>query len=262
MADRHNQVKYLKVYGERNTGTNFVEQLILYNAPDLIPLSKRPPFKPKGWARQFPLAARNMAYQRIVDFRRRQEFPDHLGWKHAYTMADEQRNFAHFDETLFIFIVRNPYYFISSLYRRAYDITPRPGWSKARFVRQPILLNERDNVSWTVTVRGPGELWSIKTKSYVETASQIEQAILIRYEDLVADPDHFVRQLSEKGLTLPKDYQVPHKSTKGDRRTFDDYAKRARTYNPGKDFSRKLLDEIDEQLDAELLKQLGYTYTA
>ncbi|MEL6819636.1 MAG: hypothetical protein AAFP80_13390 [Pseudomonadota bacterium] len=259
MSDPQSPFKFLKIYGERNTGTNFVEQLVLRNAPWLVPLGHRPDFNPRPMVRQFPKSARHMAYQRIVDLRREQEVPDHLGWKHAYAVADEQRLFSGFDSTFFIFIVRNPYYFISSLFRRPYDITPASGFFKSKFVRQPILLNERDNISWTATVSGPAELWSLKSGSYVKAAAELKNAVLVRYEDLVSAPDDFVLRLAQKGLVLPDDYELPHKSTKGDKLTFDDYAKRAQSYDPKQDFSSKSLEVIAGQLDPEIVKALDYT---
>ncbi|MEO0544807.1 MAG: hypothetical protein AAFY99_13410 [Pseudomonadota bacterium] len=258
MAETQGQFRFLKVYGERNTGTNFVEQLVLNNMPNLVALSRRPPLDLKTEPKKFPRSIRFIVQQRIADLRRRQEIKEHINWKHAYVIVDEQRRFAHFDETFFIFIVRNPYYFISSLYRRAYDIIPKPARTKARFLRQAILLNARDNINSTATVSGPAELWSLKTQSYVKAAAEIENAVLIRYEDLVAAPDRFVVRLAEKGLALPDDYEVPRQSTKGDRLTFDDYATKAKNYDPTHDFSKQLLKYIDEQLDQRLLKDLGY----
>ena len=253
-----NQLRYFKVMGERNTGTNFLHQLIAGSTSGIEGLVHGSNDSVKKSTQGLPENLQYFARQRAIDILRKQEFSHNFGWKHARVDPAYLQQSPRFAETLFVFIVRNPFYFLSALFRRPYNLLPRAGDDKSRFLRSPILLNERDNICGTATLENPVRLWSIKTRSYVQTAAQIERALLIRYEDLVAQPDSILAMLAKKGAETAPNVQVPQQSTKGDNLTFGDYARKTAAYDYRSDHSASDIGFITEQLDAETLDQLGY----
>jgi hypothetical protein len=104
------------------------------------------------------------------------------------------------------------------------------------------------------------ELWSLKTKGLLKAHEEIEGSILVRYEDLVADPGALLAELRRRGVTTTDAVNIPQESTKGDPLTFRDYQRIASDYRPEKDFTAEELSTIRSKIDMNLCAVLKYEF--
>ena len=253
----------IKIFGERNTGTNFAELLIGLNHPGLRVLTHGDNNGLNEQAAKFGAGRAPVVLERLIDARRAAEFPENFGWKHAAPAPDAIRAAPAFAQTCFLFLVRNPFQFLTSLARRPYNlILPdgRPG-DMSGFLRGPILLNQRDGLAVRDgVVANPVQLWSLKTAAHRATAAALgKQALLLRYEDLVADPTRPARWLATLGHRTDGVLKVPAASTKGDALSFSDYQARTRDVDPVEAFSPEDRAYVVEQIDQKLCADLGYS---
>src|SRR2546422_4502858 len=118
----------LKIYGERNTGTNYLHHLIEENlhvdllrgvVPDVVMFLQR------------VLPGRELV--RNVYFR--WTFGENLGWKHALVNPERLSQCARSRDIGFVTITKNPYAWLLSLYERPYHQNPIEQQSFESFVR-------------------------------------------------------------------------------------------------------------------------------
>lgn len=253
-------IRWVKVFGERNTGTNFAEQLVALNHPGLGVLRHGTNDGLEQQAAAFGSAMAPLVLERLIDARRAAEFPRNFGWKHAATTPAMLESAPIYPETVFLFITRNPFQFLASLWRRPYNVLMpggRPG-DRSTFLRRPILANQRDGLAEGL-IANPVRLWSLKTGAHMQTAAALgDRALLVRYEDLVEAPDLASGWLARHGHPANGPLKVPARSTKGDALTFQDYRDRVRNHDPGADFPAPDRRFIREQLDGDLCGRLDY----
>lgn len=256
---------YLKVFGERNTGTNFVCKLVSANS-NLISLDhSSSPVSIDRLARimndkplltrLMPLS-RRLIFNRLLDQERKDNFPFDFGWKHAVVDDKRLRTSPKFASTLFIFLVRNPWRFVSALHKRPYNILPNPPHNLSDFVESSFLANERDCLPSNF-VQSPVDFWNLKVKSYFSCEQKVENALVCYYENITQFPEaflHSLRPYCEINDTL----FVPTESTKGDNKTFKDYQKEAIAYDPIEELGEKIYNKILSRLDQETLRKTPY----
>jgi len=142
----------IKLYGERNTGTNYLESLIKRNLyvtmlrGDAHPLVQfvSPWLE---WPRDlfFSFTARN-----------------NLGWKHAVAVGSEQLQAWNATESIFfITITKNPYSWLLSMQRRPYHLSNKSkAGSFEKFLQTPWRAVGRENYAgWFETLI---DLWNLK----------------------------------------------------------------------------------------------------
>lgn len=259
-------VDRLKVFGERNTGTNFLNKLLEVNFPSVDILEHRPndyalsefrSIKSAHWL--YAVLNRRLLMEHLIDIQRAQEEIFNYGWKHACVEYDRIIKNASYSTTLFVFLVRNPWRFISSLHRNAYQLVPRPYQALERFIHQKFIPHHRDYLPIKRLVT-PAELWNEKVESYFRLFSKKGlNMVLVRYEDVVTDPTAFVASLGQ--FVKPADeLYIPHSSVKGGtRKTFLDYQKEVRLYSPMLQMGETIACEIERQLSSSLLASCRYT---
>ena len=250
---------YVKVFGERNTGTNFLNALIRSNVVDAKVLEHGNNSEGDAQIKRFPPEYSMVVDERMRDHLRMREFHENFGFKHAFVDRKRLETSPKFSDTLFLFITRNPYYFLTSLFRRPYSIVPNPAPDASfdEFLRQPILLHEREYYDYPV-VESPVHLWSLKTKNVLSAHREIPNSVLLKYEDLVANPHGHLASMAEMGLKTKAELSVPNYSTKGDPLSFRDYQRRTQEYNPTDHYSRENLKFVRDSLDLDMCAQLGY----
>lgn len=252
----------IKIFGERNCGTNFLATLLDANLVDVEILHQGSIKNSVEKSKEFPKNIRQVVFNRLIDDIRRGEFDSNYFWKHAYCRVESLKRCSLYENTIFLFIVRNPFYFLSSLYRRPYSIIPKNWHSKLDFLNSSILANERDNLDNTY-LNNPVELWNLKTFSYIESFKSLgsNKAFLIKYENLVNDPLLFLEEFSLNfSISIKDDILIDIKSTKNDPMSFYDYQKKSLNYDPTSDFSKKELRIISKNLDQSTCKYLEYEY--
>ena len=251
----------VKVFGERNTGTNFLNQLlarntdlqILAHGSNDISRQKLKDIKQSairiGSADKLSPQVNRLVLNRLIDEQRKLEYADNFGWKHSRVLVDDIEKSPHKNSTLFIFLVRNPWRFVSALHRRPYNLfpAPRPGSSLNSFVESQFLANERDNMPGLI-VNNPVEFWNEKVKSYFDCCEALDNAFICYYENIVTAVDEFMAAIAPV-CNVSKEIHIPNKSTKNDNKIFGQYRQEVLSYDPlkilGDDVYSKILDRID-----------------
>lgn len=114
--------KYIKVFGERNTGTNFTNELIRRNIEGIELLEHGNNNRVEEIYKQFPQDW-SLLRERLIDRERGIEFERNFGWKHAFITQEMLMKSPRHHETLFVILIRNPFRFLYSLHRRPYNLT-------------------------------------------------------------------------------------------------------------------------------------------
>ncbi|MEM7208548.1 MAG: sulfotransferase domain-containing protein [Pseudomonadota bacterium] len=250
----------LKVIGERNTGTNYLDSLLEKNLNVELLDGEVP----------------NTLGRIIKGLLFREMFRDiyfsvsssrNLGWKHRFAPdPDEVDAFKTriARDVHLIILVKNPYSWLLSMHKRPYH-QKRSIYKKIS--REKETLNEFLLLPWPTVRRERGrskyanivELLNFKLKSYIELA-QSSHATIVRYEDLLKNPEQEITALRKKlNLTTTTNSFVNIEgSTKGDARSFEDiqhyYLEEAwRTK-----LDNRSLALINSHLEEEDLSKLGY----
>lgn len=255
----------MKVFGERNTGTNFLNQLIAKNT-DLSVLQHEKNavtvqrleqlYENHHYLANASPQLRNMILARLIDQQRKEEFSQNFGWKHARVEADHLLTSPRFNTTLFIFLVRNPWRFISALHKRPYNLFPSPKGSLSDFVDSSFIANERDLFPCNF-VQNPVDFWNIKVSSYFDAHKSINNSFVCYYESIMKSPEQFLHLL-EPYCRVSECISVPNRSTKGDRKTFSDYQREAELYDPRAELGDSIYHKILDKIDQNVLSQTPY----
>ena len=249
-------LKRVKVFGERNCGTKFLVQAFESNTEGLESLVHEDRKAAFDAVKGRPFWVRKILLERAIDDVRLREFSQNYGWKHAALRGEQLKAVATFSETLFVCIVRNPYYFVNSLYQRPYNLYAKRSRTREEFCREPIFLNARDNLPCGI-VDGPASLWSMKVRSYLELAD-LSNLIVVRYEDVVNRFAEFFEHLRETGIQISDPVSPPGKSTKNDPMSFEDYVEKTNNFDPEEVFSQGERECLRAGLDPEVCEVLGY----
>jgi hypothetical protein len=141
----HLKIDSVKIFGERHTGTNALNLFIRENF--------------------------NLSFK----------YYDFLGWKHR--LAPRKSEWVKHDtsNTLFIFLFRNPYSWLSSMYREPYyhhylKINDRPFEEFLKFS-----IEDYENAIC---------LWNQKNESYLKMSREVKYSLNIRIEDFRLDQEN------------------------------------------------------------------------
>ena len=245
---------FIKIYGERNTGTHYLEQLIARN----LDASILPGAAPAWLRRRFRGHPRLRA--RIIDAYFYAAFGRNLGWKHmlAPPLWRLERSIRPLGQTHFLFLVKNPYAWLLSLHRHPYH-HPNPASDFSVFIRAAWPTLGRENVG-RKPFPNPVAMWNQKNASYVRLAREL-QGQIIRYEDLAAEPEAIIHAIAQAGFDWRRGTfeNVWESAKKGEEhRNFAYY----RDYYLNERWREALSGEdaqfISQQLDVRILRELGY----
>ncbi|UWQ20895.1 sulfotransferase [Jannaschia sp. W003] len=250
----------LKVYGERNTGTNYLAELLVANFDRLL-LRGTQPLWPARRALVHRLGRMGLApLGRAVDeatsdlyFAR--AFPRTLGWKHAEVPVERLAR-ATPGGVGFVVLTKNPYSFLLSLHRRPYHLgAPVP--DLATFLARPVRPARRE-MSGRAPCR-PAEIWNRKMRSYERLAASGLPAVVLRYEDLLADEAGALGRIAEAfGLPMSRRWAGVTYSTKDPGKGRADYRDRYLREQWREDLDADTVAAINTDLDADLAARFGY----
>lgn len=243
-----------KLYGERNTNTNYLERLIglnlrAYQLPGVVP----------AWVRHLQRVLYGGEHARDLYFRI--TFRRNLGWKHTRVMSPAELAGYRVRERgiCFVTITKNPYSWLLSLYRRPYHQQKNTGSGFERFLSAPWQTVRRDNCG-SVMLENPIELWNLKNASYLPLAEL--NALNVRTEDIFRDPEAIIDRIgSHFGIErISPEFRNQEASVKESGKTFFEY----RNYYLGEKWrsrlSREAVELINASLDPSLMRQFGYDY--
>ena len=240
----------IKIYGERNTGTNYLLKLLRRNLEvdllrGVVPWYVRIPFPQSELARDLYFAVTSRW---------------NLGWKHclAPLPAAVRALRGHSDNLLFVTLTKNPYSWLLSLYRHPHHYRRELGTFQ-QFLTAPWATVRREK---TVSeYPNPIIMWNEKNTAYLRLAAEMPTANL-KYEDLLADPEQTLVQLATR-------YSI-----KRSRPDFANVIASTKEREGAKDFSyyqnyylheqwraelqALALHTINKYLDFDLMRQFGY----
>lgn len=253
-------VSRLKLFGERNTGTNYLEALLADNVycavcPGNLSEQRRLVYKVLHNSLPYQLARKIIEANRDTEYHRR--FEDELGWKHARIPNLPNGLSAYPDGTGFIALVKNPYAWLLSMHKRPYQNENLNEVPFSDFIRRPWFTVGREH-SGVPYYQNAVQMWNDKVGSYLNL-KDYGPSLIVRYEDVLRSPEDFIERVAST-FRVSKALEIvsPGKSTKEDGRTTADIAsyyleERWRAKLQGKD-----VEYINGILDSELVSRMGY----
>ncbi|HET7268102.1 MAG TPA: hypothetical protein VFJ15_08340 [Oleiagrimonas sp.] len=241
----------IKIYGERNTNTNYVRKLIELN----LLVAQLPGTVPRAIMK----AQRLLPGEEMVrDIYFRAAFRATLGWKHAAVPPFHvlKRYGGDSGRVGYMTITKNPYSWLLSLYRRPYHLRRHERLSFEEFLQQPWKMTGRDNAGSRVS--SPVDLWNIKNRSYRNLPQS--RTIHATTERIFEDPSGVIKAIADKfGIERHSDQFINHeRSTKDETKNGDYYRDYYINERWRERLSPKAIGLINERLDSELLSSYGY----
>ena len=242
----------LKIYGERNTGTNYLKKLIALN----LDVDILPGVIPKGvWLLQKIMPGKEL----IRDLYFALTYSRNLGWKHTIVKpnGELQKCRVCSGELAFVTLTKNPYSWLLSLYNRPYHLYIREQMNFVTFLTSPWRTVHRENAKDRALL--PIDMWNKKNLSYL-SLNQGFPTLNIRFEDLLADPERIIRLISDSfSLDLNvEQFRNYNQSTKGEKKDSNYY----RDYYLNERWKEKLTSQaytiINERLDDRVMNHFEY----
>jgi hypothetical protein len=241
-------MKKIKIFGERNTGTNYLRKLIELNIKVVIV---------KDYIPKIPVLRKSELFHALYfKYTKKSD----LGWKHTLIDIDFIEKQLKMNKDLnVILIVKNPYSFLLSLHKRPYHNKKKKKLTFNKFLQDGWKTLKRENMSKEVLI--PIELWNKKIKASIELFEKNrDRVVIIKYENLVADPEGVLLSVSNHiGLELINQEFTNHStSTKNDNKSYTDYSEYYLNEKWRKNLSPEDISLINDNLDMKLLSYLGY----
>lgn len=246
----------LKLYGERNCGTNYLHELIRANL-QVEQLRGTVP----GYVMFLQKVVPGVNLVRDLYFHL--TFSKNLGWKHVLVPSGDciRGQAVCTRDVSFVTITKNPYSWLLSLYRRPYDGYRR--WDKLpdfdAFITAPWSTIRRERSPRRFP--NPIEMWNRKNRAYIHLQREFP-ALTLRYEDLLADPETVMRRIATTfSLSWTQEGFINvNESTKKQDATKDfSYYRRYYLEEQWKPKLRpRSIEIINELLDEDVLEHFGY----
>lgn len=226
------------VFGERNSGTNFVDALVRRNIPRL---AKSPNHKvgkahlPYGWKHGFPqMISAPPDCLAIGVFRSPESWLQSLFKKPWHVPHRLKRaEFSDFIRLQWSCVVNAPNFGI--------DREDRRWGSELQWERHPVTGERFENVL---------QMRNLKNQGFISLTSRFRNAVLVRYEDVAAEPESFIEFLNDNYRVRPTAEFSPIEGRRGKTTKYV-----PKVYDPITEEDRNF---IWEQLDNETEVSLGY----
>jgi len=246
--------EYIKIYGERNTGTNYLQELIKTN----LKVNVLPGIMPSHLKSKQKFLLDNEIAMDIYDF---MTFHKTLGWKHSLVKNREtikKTKVYKENKIYFLTITKNPYSWLLSLYKRPYHQKLESDIDFLEFINKPWKSVHREYSK--KIFENPIELWNIKNKAYIELNKNFN-TINLTYEDLILDPENTInRILNDFSLNKKiENFSNINNSTKSDSKKFTDYQDYYLNEKWRQEFSPIIFETINKFLDPEVLNYFNYS---
>jgi len=266
----------VKIYGERNTGTNYFQELLRANLPVQL-LHGQIPRKLLGLTNRVAKVSSRLGLindtdihelnlglfsESIIDLYFKHTFHHNLGWKHAFVNHDQYRNIFENKKILFITITKNPYSWLLSLYRRPYHCLDYDSLSSATFLQ--FLQTEwkpwqRENYQGTFL--NPIMIWNKKNESYLNL-KEVRHTLNLKYESILSDPQKIVDLVAkELSVDPPKQFFNINDSSKQDKgKNFSYYQHYYLSEQWRQLLCKNSIDYINHYLDKNLMNHFQYEF--
>lgn len=257
-----------KVMGERNSGTNFVQDLLALNF-DVELLANAMPYTARHveLLDRVPLTAqgRDAVFHRAVDLNHDWEFHRHAGWKHACLTDRHFTDYPDADRTLFVCVIRHPALWLQSMFRAPFGTFQSD--SRARgigeFLVTPWITRPRDEIGELV-LESPAHLWAHKVDSYLRQQAARPNVLVLRHEDILRKHalclDLIANLLtpSSPGWEVPKGNARSHMPRQPDQDRDFWQIRKELPEDPFSVLEPKVSEALQQIIGEELLARSGY----
>lgn len=154
------EIKAYMILGERKSGTNYLRHLITENIPSLV------------WREQW--------HKHIVPW---------VDLDDEKVVRANQGEYSIFPDSLYIYIVRNPYDWVRSLFRNAYD-SKIDNEDFDVYISHPWYNSWREDILNPYTGRVFENVFSMrdyKIKSLLKWSQRVQNFLIVRYEDIATE---------------------------------------------------------------------------
>mgnify|MGYP001819350922 CR=1 FL=1 len=229
----------MKVYGERNSGTNYALRVIAANTDaEVLPGGA------SGWARHLAHRLPPSGRERVLDAWDSRFWRRNAGWKHCF-IDDEIAAWIRTADIRALAVTKHPMAWLVSLERSPYHLAD----GRHRALRRERLPVAADSLL---------DIWRLKTERYVEL-QRAGLIALVRSEDLLVDPEEALAPAFDalcliRTATTWTDFE---RSVKHDPRSQTEI----RGYYASETWRESLTGDHRQayaQLDHDLLRSLGY----
>ncbi|MEO9476655.1 MAG: sulfotransferase domain-containing protein [Cyclobacteriaceae bacterium] len=243
----------LKIYGERNTGTNYLERLLKTNLktdvlPGVAPLSIQ------------LLELLSPGRENLREWYFKRTFDQNFGWKHrCVDLTVLEKNEALAGRIGFLCLLKNPYSWLLSFYKRTHHYEHLKHESFEDFLQTPISLLPRDNIANHKLT--PVKIWNLKNSSYLELSKNSHHTKILKYESLIKDPKQTIDEIAFRFKVSRKSESFINvvKSTKSkSNKNFYDYQKYYNEEIWKQNLTTRSIHLINSELDQPLVNTLGY----
>ena len=249
---------YLKVFGERNTGSNYLEQLCEAN----FVVSRLRGDSGILWELGTRLVGdlepdRSIAFQQAVhDIEMQRMARSDFGWKHAAPNVGVILAQPHAVQTVFLIVTKHPYSWARSLHRRPYSFHAMP-LDFADFIRGDFPVSYSDGLELVAPVN-PLAMLRAKALGYAELLHSGLCVRLIRYEDLLHDGQRELEGLSSLLIRRRDEFVDIENDVKGSSRRREDYARDYPLTEAGEQLDPRDRQFIIEQVGEDVFELFGY----
>ena len=238
----------LKVFGERNTGTVYLHELIARNLR--VAALRQGASRPVGH-----LQAVVPGREWLRDAESRLRYRWDLGWKHQLVSAARLRRQG-VAGVGFVTLTRDPWDWLLALRRAPYHLG-RPAPATLReFVTMPWPALQRE---WAPGgFRDPVDLWNRKNAAYLELASALP-TLLLRTDELVLRPEAVIERIALRfGLERRGAFVDDPRSSKGDGRSQAAIRRGYAEQGWRAEWDAASAAEVRRRLDATLVERFGF----
>lgn len=251
---------YLKVYGERNAGTRYIEHVIRANFAVSGLQSNNHIYEfARTLAGQLPKGTEGKVRSQIIDIDCNRTLQSDFGWKHGVPPRDQIVSAAHQYHTLFVCVAKHPVSWLRSLAKRPYNPVEKVPKTLSDLIQYDWPLTSRDNLSGLTRIN-PIDMWNIKNAAFVDLRSIVRKFIVTAYEDVLRNPAAFIKQIADHLLVKTDEPIWALPSTKGDGITFDEYREKYTSGNIFEGVSGEDKRFIKSRIDGMLMDTFGYKW--
>lgn len=254
---------YVKIMGERNSGTNFTvrtlqENFDIESDPEGLGLTRLHRFILTRWI--LPPTASRMLEDYFWHRLHIKSLPTLGGWKHAPVTPAIIAQFAALPDRQIICVVRHPLAWARSMQRNPFHAVDKIPEAFSDFLTMQWTPRPRDGLG-KAPLPSPLVLWREKVRNYLATAEEYDNIHVVKYEDLLLDPAPVMARLSEY-LGPPKG---EFKHPEGRMRAFVEIEETAAAYRKKvRETSLSTLDDaqralFDTHIGADLMRKLSYS---
>jgi hypothetical protein len=256
----------VKVFGERNSGTHYIANLISLNfrCRQLRGTANLRQESLLSELAGLPSRERMQKREKLTDEAILSRLQQDLGWKHGCVHFDVlEQNSAYAQGTLFVVIHKHPADWLRSFHQRPYNaLRPVKNQSFGDFIRQPWEASRKENLPLDRASLLPISIWNEKHRSWLCLRKRGYHVLFLKNSDFLSSFEDAVAPLSElleRKQDSPAGLRNMDRATKGSADSLEDLRRKYVNSAPFEGYSDKDLRFVEKELDSTILHDLNYS---